>query len=405
MLVLPSEQQVLCLPMKRVRINTVQYRAWRKNVPKIVEPDGLTELREVTEYETKILNELTKRAKHLRENQDYIENEGQEDELRVAVELIAVNPTTIMMKRLINGKEVVDHRTLFKKQLLEKYGECQMRGITGQFLPNGAIRDPRKYRGTAGVSTNTPRPEVCDCEPWAGPDGRPHPGRHHRVCRFNEKAPLEERALDGGGIVIDDTMRTGDGVPASPPRLPIRAPGGVFRSSGKPVGLTGTKPASQAVGQVGGVVDTTTAVPLIVESAVATPLAVPAALAAPVVKEPLTPLNARDDQVPTPEKCSNECFLWAPLPASQEGHHHPVCQWEERWKLIAAARPATTAAVSGLENATHVVAPAYVLVDLETKQPLRRASLEEIAEASGERGYCVVAEKPYAVVPQSDISP
>jgi hypothetical protein len=359
--------------MRIVKITPTQFRQWRQNMPVLIDPTGnpLESLRTITEKEAKILAELERRAKQSREGQMWIESEGTPTEKRVEISLLEVNPQTIAMQKSIDGLRVVDGREHFKQKMLAKYGECQMRSVTGRLM--GTIRDPKKMRPTVGVPLNAPRPENCPCREWAGPDGLPHPGRHHRVCEWNGKASLEERALDAGGIVVDRTAP--DGTPAheqkvTEPDLPFE-----IRSTGRT--------ASPVVRAMLGSGARSTEV-------VATPkrdtIPVPA-VPVEVEKRVITPENATDDEVPSPDKCV--CQEWLRPDQTTGGpDHHPVCQWKERYERIAKSAPT-----------------GKVLVDLETRAVLRQATLEEEEEAKGDKGYCTVSGKPYGVIPVSEVSP
>lgn len=351
--------------MKIVKITPSQVREWRANLPVLVDPgEPLAVVRPLTEREVKIFSELERRAKQSREGQLAVESEGESNERRLAIELLEVNPQTIAMQKTIDGLRVVDGREHFKSRILAKHGECQMRSFTGRLMKT--VRDPKKIRPTVGVPLNAPKPENCPCQEWAGPDGLPHPGRHHRVCEWNGKAPLEERALDAGGIVVDRTAP--DGTPALEkkiePERPIE-----YRSMGRAMpppatAMLGNAPIARAQ-------DVPTAVAIVVEE----------------TKKTITPENATDDEVPNPSTCV--CQEWLrPNGEKGGGDHHPVCQWKDRWERIGKKIP-----------------NGKVLVDLETRAVLRQATLEEEEEARGDRGYCTVAGRPYGVVPAGEVSP
>lgn len=355
--------------MKIVKITPTQFREWRANMPVLVDPKGnpLEKLRTITEKEAKVLSELERRAKHMREGQLFIEGEGTPAEKRIEISLLEVNPQTIAMHKSIDGMRVVDGREFFRQKMLSKHGECQMRSVTGRLM--GTIRDPKKIRPTVGVPLNTPRPENCECREWAGPDGLPHPGRHHRVCPWDKKAPLEERSIEAGGIVVDRTAP--EGTPtfdrkALEPDLPFE-----IRSTGGAV----SPPARAMLGGFS---------PIPVTPSVAQ--AVPAVIVEPT-KRVVTPENATDEEVPPYDKCI--CQEWLRPDGSKGGaDHHPVCQWKERSERIAKNTPT-----------------GKVLVDLETRAVLRQATIEEEEEAKGDKGYCTVAGRPYGVVPAMEVSP
>lgn len=356
--------------MRIVKITPLQTREWRRNAPVLLAPSSDVDVvRPLTEKEVRVFVELEKRARHTREAQLYTEEEGTPKEQRFEIELVEAAQNTIAMRKKIDGLVVGSGREIFKRRMLLKYGECQMRSFTGRFM--GAIRDPSKIRPTVGVPLNTPKPENCSCQEWAGPDGLPHPGRHHRVCPWNAKAPLEERALDAGGIIVDKAAPEGAPL-VKKPEPEVEFPG-EFRSVGRaappnvPSGLLGMHQPRPA--------------PMVVVQPVTLPegkiLNPPVAQVAETVAT-----KPPEEEMPTPDKCS--CQEWIrPDGSKADGtDHHPMCKWKQKWDARGTVDK--------------------VLVDLETKEILRRASPEELEEASGKGGYCMVGGKPYGVVPAGE---
>lgn len=380
--------------MKKLKLTPTQMREWRMNVPVLVADDGITVLRALSPVEIDTFARLETLVKHTREGQAYIENEGTPDEKQVVIELAQVNATMLAMRRHVNGKEVIDHRERFKKEVFQKFGACQLTNFTGKYL--ASVRDQSAIPNIGSVA-GVPHPSACQCREWAGPDGLSHAGRHHKICSWNEKAPLEERALDGGGI-ISNVKSVPEGTPnVAPKKLEPPKPVGIFRkltakSTLAPSAVTArlTMPVAGAARASGSPVATVNPLAAVVGTN-PTSLVV---VAPPARVGPLTPENATDAEVPKPEECV--CKGYARTTGSEDGHHHPICQWEERWKMI--APPADVgAAVSDMPYERKY------LVDLETREAPRAATAEEIAEASGESGFCTINGRQYGVVPESEM--
>jgi hypothetical protein len=92
----------------------------------------------------------------------------------------------------IDGFGVRGGRELIKDRLLAEHGPCMVYGINGKFLT--MVRDPNmvKPKSPQGA-VQAPAPDLCICKNWALSNGAAHPGKHHPVCQFNDKAPPEER--------------------------------------------------------------------------------------------------------------------------------------------------------------------------------------------------------------------
>lgn len=82
----------------------------------------------------------------------------------------------------------VSERDIIIKEIFRTVGECQVLKPNGKVLK--VLRDPEKVRPLAAdAGQSAPDPERCICARWAGRK----PGRHHKVCKYNEMAPPHQR--------------------------------------------------------------------------------------------------------------------------------------------------------------------------------------------------------------------
>jgi hypothetical protein len=140
------------------RLSGTQLRRWRINQPKIVFEDTGEVARDATKHEVRRDFDARRRHKRL---------------------LITIDDRRC---------KIVGDRELMKKELFDLFGECQVRRPNGTFLV--AIRDPNLKRPSAKQSSKiAPSPENCTCRDW----GEPHPGKHHKICQWNNLAPANER--------------------------------------------------------------------------------------------------------------------------------------------------------------------------------------------------------------------
>jgi hypothetical protein len=311
--------------MKIVKLNPTDARFWRQNQSVLVDKEGKF-VRNVSLAEIRALGDTERKARHLRQPVRVVIQEGDR-----TIEIISmptpVSRETIIIKSTVEGHEVLDGRTHFSNQVLLKHGECQLRTHTGQFMKS--IRDPNVARPSAkDAMRNAPLPKNCACAGW----GTPHEGRHHSICEWNSKAPPEERAHP------EDSFQT-------PTSIPMPS---VLMKQEKPSILdTPGKPAMAA-------------------AVAALPMPVPVAMAMPVARPP--------------EGCV--CQGWAKTAGSEDGKHHPICQWKESWEAM------------------HQ--PVMYLMDMMTGQVGRKASGQEIQAARGEHGFVLIGETQYGVVTEDE---
>lgn len=261
---------------KRVRLTGSQFRKWTSNSPIVLNGEGAPD-RDTTEGERRAILELTRHAQ-VRGTPASAKAPGGSSVVRVDISQEPMPGRPDLRKKVatitIDGCQITDTHSVMRAELLAEHGECQVLMPNGKFMM--MVRDPSVVRGTArDANRNAPKPEHCQCRDW----GDPHPGRHHRVCEHNAKAPPEERGDIGAGEgvrvsedevqVIEATKKVQRGTPALPAR-----------------------PA-----------------PTLVQSAVVTP---------------------KPDAY-SPEECPNQCRRWAEYKGNGETHH-AICQYAEAWE-------------------------------------------------------------------------
>lgn len=348
--------------MKIIRLNVTDARNWRQNQTVLVGEGGKF-VRNATFEELRALADVEKKSRHLR--QPVRMEIGSADGTKI--EIIAtpkpISRETMIITSTIGGLDVVSGREHFKNQVLAIHGECQLRTHTGQFMCS--VRDPSVQRPSPkDASRNSPKPEHCQCKGW----GNPHAGRHHNICEWNMKAPPEERALpeDGGvqnvpsmtSVITKVDKPSILDMPVAPPR-PIADPYAnatmtMMRAPEKPSVLLGSpvfspEPIRQA--------------PVLQAAAAAVP----------------APVNPG---IPSPGQCV--CQKWDPTPASEPGKHHPICEWKEPWEAFKGGNKM------------------MMLVNLSTGEVSRRATEDEIRIAAGEKGFILIGEDQYGVVPEAE---
>jgi hypothetical protein len=339
--------------MKINRLSPVDARIWRDNKLVLLDKEGKF-VRYVSSGECKVFSDLGKKVKHARPvapmSSSLIEN-GKTVKLTVVPTLIKRN--VVLTQHIDDDLTVMTGREFFKTQVLLYHGECQLRTHTGQFICT--IRDPSKPRSMRG-GNRAPHPDVCQCKPW----GESHEGRHHKICTWNASAPLDQQAVESDSIGA------------------VVATHGPVVSAGKPSLLSG--PSTKVVTH--------------------------AAPPAPKAQPPKTLLRAPDSTTEmmatpaaapppprffAPTDCPNGCLHWVKTEGSIDGEHHPLCMHKDAWE--ASKLEAGSAGASG---------PMF-LVNLATREVSRQASLEEIEEASGEKGFITIGSDQYGVVPESEI--
>jgi hypothetical protein len=321
--------------MKILRLSPQDARTWRENRAVLVDENG-DHVRPIELQETRILSELQKKARTTRQPMEhhhkYMTPSG-EVTSHLVVSFKDIAPRTTVMVSTIDGREVVEGRDFFRRQVLKVHGECQLRSHTGQFMC--AIRDPNVRRPTAkDAQRQAPRPEHCMCRGW----GHAHPGRHHSLCEWNAKAPYEEQALPDEATTMVEQKILPDTRPAEKPSILQQQP----RARAN---------AAEASADVAANIS--------------------AAVAAATV--------------PHPDTCVCKDFV---MPHTGEkrpdGVHHPLCQHKDAW------------------DASHL--PKMFLVNLSTGEVSRRATAEEIKEASGDKGYVTIGETQFGVMPEHEVT-
>lgn len=315
---------------KRVRLSGSQFRKWTTNAPVVLDGDG-SPSRDTTEGERRAIVELTRHAQ-VRGTSASAKAPGSASVVRVDITQVPMPGRPDRSQKVatitVDGGRVTDTHSVMRAELLSEHGECQVLMPNGKFMM--MLRDPSVVRGTAKDSLrNAPRPEHCQCRDW----GDPHPGRHHRVCEHNAKAPPEERGdYEGESVRVSEEEVK---IIEKNRHLPARA---------------AALPAMPA--------------PTAVQSAVVT--APPAFF--------------------SPDECPNQCKKWVEYPKGSEAHH-PICQHSEAWEA---------------RNK-----PRSVLVNLDTGEILRAATLQEIGEAEANEKrtggrIVIVSGESYAVVTEED---
>jgi len=172
--------------------------------------------------------------------------------------------------------------------------------------------------------------------------GPQHPGRHHLSCEYNSKAPLEEQAVaDDPSLMGSMTMTSYRVVPDN---RPVEKPSILQQAPRlRPNAAEATAQAQSAV----------------------------TAAAQPSVPDPMT--------------CICKDFVMPHTGAKRpDGVHHPLCQHKDAW------------------DAMHL--PKMFLVNLGTGSIGRRATAEEIQEASGDKGYVTIGSDQFGVMPEEEIT-
>jgi hypothetical protein len=314
--------------MKIIRLTPTDARTWRENRPLLLDAEGKV-VRAITIGESRVLSNLMKKVRQIRKpvELDYTE-EGRTSKIHVSFDLVG-RDQIVVPKTTIDGHEVIEGREWFRKEVLRIHGECQLRNHTGRFMC--VVRDPNLKRPTPkDAERMAPKPEHCQCRSW----GTAHPGRHHPHCEWNAKAPEDERAFE------TDLKRL---VAAAEP-------------------ATFEKPSilSQAV----------------------------------VSRERYLPPEDRASVIaettPSPEACPNSCSSWAKTKGSEEGQHHPICKFHEKWR---AAHPPEGKPLT----------ERYFLLSLTTGKVAREATLDEVRQASGDKGFLTVGDEEYTVVPEQEV--
>lgn len=254
---------------------------WRDNTRHLVDDDGFVTTR-VTPALEGAISTVMRSAQSQRKTLTQRVAIGSGSNVTEHTIVVSVSRTGTDMGHLaitatVDGQRLVTGREVLCAELLQKYGECQLRAPNNVILK--VVRNPDLRRPTFKESEKlAPSPEHCPCKAW----GNPHPGTHYPTCQWNRLAPPEERAPS-------------DAVPEDEARmLPTEA-------------LASLKPRAPV-----------------------TPATAP--IAARVSPTAVTPASAPLDP---PGSCRNGCLSWAtpqgfPIP---EGQHHPTCAFAHDWAV------------------------------------------------------------------------
>jgi hypothetical protein len=270
----------------------------------------------------------------------------------------------------LGGHSVMAGREYFKRQVLAKHGECQLRHQNGQFMCT--VRDPDATRPTpADAARTAPRPGHCHCKGWGQPEGR-----HHRICEWNIKAPPDEQALDTDNTAYPAQLppvRVKEEKPSIlDDSVEVKAPQILGQTVGMKIGQpVALPPATSASAPV-------TVTPSAEGSILDNPVPVSTA---PMPAGPVASATP-DPAVPEPAECVCKDF-----PAAEgfepKKNHHPVCQWREKWEA---------------QQAPEMM----LLVNLETGEVGRAASTEEVTAARSEQGFVLIGGVQYGVLTEDE---
>jgi hypothetical protein len=211
---------------KIIRFKSADQREWNHNQSMVVNDNG-TIVRPVTSKEQLTMFTMTK---HVASSNQPFETKTPEENTTIEARLTRLpGSNKSRIDFFIDGMAVKGGRELIKERLLSEHGPCQVYGINGKFLT--VVRDPnavaKKTTAAQGVS-QAPSPELCICKNWALPNGATHPGRHHPVCEFNDKAPPEQRGSfnDVGGEAPPVFQQTSaqKAIPLPPPAPKVPSP-------------------------------------------------------------------------------------------------------------------------------------------------------------------------------------
>lgn len=337
--------------MKIVRLTPVDARTWRQNHLVLVDKEGKL-IRPLTSGETKVLADLTRKAKHTRRVSSFelVENGGK-SKLTVTP---SVMQRTVLVEQQIDDGVVMTGRDYFTSQVLAQYGECQLRTLTGQIIKT--VRDPNLVRPKSnGVSTRAPHPDVCQCKPW----GEAHPGRHHKICEWNLQAPIDQQA-----IIDEETLPILEHKPVG---RSVLDPKGVATKVVTSAKLPAAAPAPRGASILSGLDSESTA------------------LRAKMLGKSAEAQSPMQEGLFSPEECPNKCLAWAKTQGSVDGEHHPICQYKESWEA---------------SRVSSGNGPMF-LMSLSSGEVSRAATADEITEAA-EKGYIIIGDEQFAVVPEAE---
>ncbi len=258
--------------MRIIKLTAPALRAWKQNVPHLVDNSGLI-IRPISVFEdtqiTQAIRDTRAKRKGL-ERQATVTNETGKSVIHIVTTYTrrGNTDTDYTIDVSIDGHQYKSGREVLAAQLLAEFKtDIQIRHPNGSVLKT--VRDPNQKRMTVKDSELiATHPDHCSCKEW----GNPHPGTHYATCPQNRLAPPEHQA------------------PKAPTEAELQTlPKVAYPSLARP--------------------DVTVAYP----------------------ENPVQ----QAELLPSPQECKNGCLEWA-VPAGktlEEGQHHPVCFFHDKWRL------------------------------------------------------------------------
>lgn len=296
-----------------------------------------------------VLHQATSKRGSIKQKVELAEP-GNSTKRSLEIEIIVKPGAGNSIQRLlyVDGLLRVTARELITKRLFAFYGcDVQIQRPNGVFLT--MARDPNRIRPAVSFSNQTvPNPKNCKCVNW----GNPHPGRHHPVCEFNARAPVDEQALtDHDRLYNPDQANMFRRIETEVLKMEPEAAPATPKVSPALAGVLSRESINSSF-----------------ESAKAS--------------HPLSLISPAD--------CV--CKDWARPAGADPLAHHPICEHREAWE---ASNPPASSETEPDET--------FLLVDLTTGKVMREASAEEVQEsikAEGSLGMRAVTlgDKVYAVI-------
>lgn len=181
---------------KQYRLKGAEFRAWRTNTPQLVDSEGVP-VRALSVKEEECIVRATEIAERTRQNTSKKEvvpdpdTESKKRELKIDVRVQPLPDGSVRTYVKVDGMERRTARELICANILKlnKGADTQVKGPNNKFLKY--VRNPEALRPQrADADRTVPKPEFCQCRGW----GEPHPGVHHKICKFNKYAPRDEQA-------------------------------------------------------------------------------------------------------------------------------------------------------------------------------------------------------------------
>lgn len=174
---------------KVIRFKSADQREWNQNQSMLVNENG-TIVRPVSPKEQMTMFQVSKHVAQTNKGFS-TQTPGEPSTVEAKLTKLPGSPKS-KIDFFIDNFGVRGGRELIKERLLAEHGPCMVYGINGKFL--SMVRDPNAVKPKSPQGTvAAPSPELCICKNWALSNGATHPGKHHPVCQFNDKAPIEER--------------------------------------------------------------------------------------------------------------------------------------------------------------------------------------------------------------------